>query len=166
MEDQNLKELVQEIRKYHTWQKNLTKWISIALSPFLLVCLVMAVLEGFKVGPFRESPDTPPLSGRDFDAAMSQAELPKALDIAKRLETKAPTDFMAQWRLGRVYLALGNQQEAERHYAKAYEILPDKQAEDQLAAVRKAIRLREQKDRMPNQASEATGAPGASPPER
>jgi tetratricopeptide (TPR) repeat protein len=70
---------------------------------------------------------------------MSRQDFPKALSIANALVERQPNYYYGHSYLGTIYLAVGDLTNAESHYLRAYELFPNQEAEQDLAAARKRL---------------------------
>jgi cytochrome c-type biogenesis protein CcmH/NrfG len=72
-------------------------------------------------------------------AAMDRFDYDKAYEIAQRIVAKYPSNYFGHTYLGSISIATGHFQNAERHYGRAYELLPSEENEKILQAVRKRL---------------------------
>lgn len=79
-------------------------------------------------------------SWSQVSSAMDKADFDKALEIALHLNEKTPDYYYNHVWLGSIYVAINNLTEAEKHYARAYELFPAEDIERDLNAVRKALK--------------------------
>jgi tetratricopeptide (TPR) repeat protein len=78
-------------------------------------------------------------SWRSASNAMDRREFDKAAAIAQRLIDKNPTYYYGYSFLGYLDLERNQLNEAEKHFGRAYELLPTRGNEEVLQAVRKRL---------------------------
>jgi tetratricopeptide (TPR) repeat protein len=71
--------------------------------------------------------------------ATDRFDYPKAISLLQGLIARQPSYYYGYAYLGNVYLATGDLTNAEAHFLRAYELLPDEENEKPLAAIRKRI---------------------------
>ncbi len=104
---------------------------------FYLVLALVALLSvpsfyaGFKRASVRAD------SWEQVTALMRRQDFPAALSMAQGLVARQPDYYYGHAYLGAIYLAIGDTTNAEKHYARAYELFPNEESEKDLAAVRK-----------------------------
>lgn len=111
----------------------------------LVVCAVVAIgaviflpLRSRPLSP-RPPAQTPTDSWEAVRTAIDQIDYDKASVIAERILRRYPNDYYGYSYLGSIALAADRLEEAERHFARAYELLPSEENEKMLRAVRKRI---------------------------
>jgi tetratricopeptide (TPR) repeat protein len=71
--------------------------------------------------------------------AMDRFDYDKAYEISQRIVTRYPSNYFGHTYLGSISIATGRFKDAERHYSRAYELLPSEENEKILEAVRKGL---------------------------
>ncbi len=87
----------------------------------------------------------------------------ESADMIQRLINKHPDYYYGYALMGSLQLELGNLQDAEANYAKAYDLLPTEDNEKNLVAIRKAL---EKKKTSANKVSEAIAPQGGAQSQR
>jgi cytochrome c-type biogenesis protein CcmH/NrfG len=108
----------------------------------LVVCVALVVGVAIYL-PVRYSSGRPAQTQSDsweaVRTAIDHIEYDKASAIAERILKRYPNDYYGYASLGGIALAADRIDEAERHFARAYELLPSEENEKMLRAVRKRI---------------------------
>lgn len=94
---------------------------------------------------------------------LNKGDYQKSTEMTQRLLKKHPDYYYGYYLLGSLNQEIGNLNEAEVNYAKAYDLFPTEDNGKDLAAIRKAI---EKKNKTANQASEAIAPQGGAQPQR
>lgn len=154
------KQILDELRSQTTLLKSANKanWIGIAsLSILVVIVLASVALRGRIAARCKDSA----ASGDSWSqarACFDNDDFAKGKEISLRLIAKHPDYYYGYKLLGAGEQRLGNLQEAESNYAKAYDLFPTEDNEKDLVAMRKAI---EKKNSTMNKASDAIGAEAA-----
>jgi cytochrome c-type biogenesis protein CcmH/NrfG len=111
----------------------------------LVVCAVLvvgvAIYLPLRYGSLssRQPAQTQTDSWEAVRTAIDHIDYDKASAIAERILKRYPNDYYGYSYLGSIALAADRIEEAERHFARAYELLPSEENEKMLRAVRKRI---------------------------
>ena len=97
----------------------------------VVILLVPSFYAGFKRGAARAD------SWEQVTVLMRRQDFPAALSMAQGLVARQPDYYYGHAYLGAIYLAVGDTSNAEKHYARAYELFPNEESQKDLAAVRK-----------------------------
>lgn len=105
-------------------------YLAIAL---LVILSVPGFYAGLKRGSVRAD------SWEQVTTLMRRQDFPAALSMAQALVARQPDYYYGHAYLGAIYLAVGDTTNAEKQYARAYELFPNEEGQKDLAAVRKRI---------------------------
>jgi cytochrome c-type biogenesis protein CcmH/NrfG len=136
MENDTNKEILAELRSMRKWNQ----WGMIFAFLILVGACAYAYFTCF------DRPDDP---WDQVDAAMSQEDYPKALELAQKKVAQSPDDYWGHWYLGNIYLIKGDARKAESEYARGYELYPSEDLGKRLEIVRKRLKNEAEKNKKP-----------------
>lgn len=129
------KQIVDELRNQTALQKRINVTALIILGIFLFVFLPF---HGQIISRFKSAPQTID-SWREARSLNDNGDHQKSMEMIQRLIKKHPDYYYGYYLLGSLNQEIGNLNEAEANYAKAYDLFPTEDNEKDLAAIRKAI---------------------------
>jgi tetratricopeptide (TPR) repeat protein len=117
-------QILSEVRKIH----HMSHWMMLlAISVLIIaVCLVFEI-------PRRVSPWS------RVQQAVRQYDYQRALNLAKDIVREHPEDYYGHEYIGYIYLQMGNLNQAELEYSRAYELAPPDRVKSKLEDVRRRI---------------------------
>ena len=104
-----------------------------------VVVLVIYLPVRYRSLSSRSPPQTQTDSWEAVRTAIDHIDYDKGSAIAERILKRYPNDYYGYSYLGAIALAADRIEEAEKHFARAYELLPSEENEKMLRAVRKRI---------------------------
>jgi tetratricopeptide (TPR) repeat protein len=135
-------QILDELRKQTAISKKVNKINIICICIFLAVIAITMALTPF-IQRLSHSPSTCPQRADTWPEVknlLDQGEHKKADEMTQRLIKKYPNYYYGYAVRGTIHLELGNLQEAEDSYAKAYDLLPIEENEKMLSAIRKVLK--------------------------
>jgi tetratricopeptide (TPR) repeat protein len=115
-------QILSEVRRlHHTNQWILLVTVAVFVMAVYLVCEI----------PRQTSPWSP------VYWAVRRYDYERALTLAKRIVRDHPEDYYGHEYLGYIYLQMGNLNQAELEYSRAYELAPPKGLQEKLQEIRK-----------------------------
>ena len=132
-----------ELRKISGWidaQRKIAKWSIIGAGVLVFLMIVGAVLLERQVTANLEGiVSEPSLDWYVVEHDARAGEFEKAIQNGEELIAMTPESHNAHRRLGGVYLAAGEIEEARGHYSEAFRLFPSKENEELLIAIGKRI---------------------------
>jgi tetratricopeptide (TPR) repeat protein len=122
-EDTN-QQILSEVRKLH----HISQWmLLLAISILVIaVCLVVEI-------PRHTSPWS------RVQQAVREYDYERALNLAKSVVKEHPEDYYGHEYLGYIYLQMGNLNQAEQEYSRAFELAPPERVKSKLEDVRRRL---------------------------
>ena len=117
-------QILSDVRKLH----HISQW-TLLLAIFILIVAVCLVFEVPR--------HTSPWSG--VQQAVRQYDYERALNLAKNIVREHPEDYYGHEYLGYIYLQMGNLNQAELEYSRAYELAPPERVKSKLDDVRRRL---------------------------
>ncbi len=117
-------QILSEVRGLH----HTNQWILLVT----IVVLIIAVYLVYEI-PRRTSPWSP------VQQAVRHYDYERALNLAKSIVREHPEDYYGHEYLGYVYLQMGNLNQAELEYSRAYELAPPQRVKSELEEVRRRL---------------------------
>jgi len=117
-------QILSEVRKLH----HISQWmLLLAISILVIaVCLVIEI-------PRRRSPWS------RVQQAVREYDYERALNLAKNVVGEHPDDYYGHEYLGYIYLQMGNLNQAEQEYSRAFELAPPERVKSKLEDVRRRL---------------------------
>lgn len=154
MTEETEKQLLDELRKQTTATTKQTRDNRIGMIGAGILMLVFIASLSFhervlsRLKPVPQAIDT----WREARNLGDKGDFQKSEEMTKRLIKEHPDYYYGYYLLGSLYQEIGNLNEAEANYVKAYSLFPTEKNEKDLVAIRKVI---EMKNATTNQASKA-----------
>jgi cytochrome c-type biogenesis protein CcmH/NrfG len=126
MSDDTNQEILEELRKIRTGGRRLYYLIAV----FVIICAIPVFRQGAS-----QSSD----SWQQVRTAMDRQDFHKALSMAHALVASQPDYSYGHSYLGYIYLSMGDINNAETQYSRAYELFPGEDNQKDLAAVQKRL---------------------------
>ncbi len=135
MKEQTDGQLIEELRRI--------RWICVCALAILVMLFGMVLYSQirFWFSPMfgHGEPVSFPIGWRDVRNALERQQFDSALSMALELRDKNPDYYYGHSYLGSIYLAKGDLENAEKAYARAYELFPTEDNRKPLEAVRKRV---------------------------
>ena len=158
MDTETEKQILAELRKQNRINVIGLVWLGV-----LVVLFVVILAFRDRITSSCRTGVPPSDSWREANALVDKGDFQKGTEMIRRLIAKHPDYYYGYKLMGCVEHELGNLEETEVNYAKAYDLFPTEDNEKDLAAIRKAI---EKKNKAANKASEAITPQGGAQPQR
>ncbi|MEK9138564.1 MAG: hypothetical protein AAB393_15685 [Bacteroidota bacterium] len=135
MNEETEKQILNELRRLNTFNRR-----SLVFIPVFIVAIVgLLIFMDYLTGRLRwQKPHS--ASWTEVQLAMDREDNDEALRLATILMTKSHTNYYGESWLGSIYHAKGELQQAEQHYARAYDLFPTEDGEKKLTAIRKVLK--------------------------
>lgn len=133
MKDTINQQILKELKKLNS----LSIWISVSFA-LILIILISAPLVYRCKAKQKTNYDTPIWT--QINNAKDRADHEEEIRLVKMLLDKDSNDYYLYIYLGSIYMSKGDLQNAEKHYARGYELFPLKEYDEYLKAVRKLIK--------------------------
>ena len=140
-------QILTELRRIGAWadmQRKATKRAFIIMAVFVPAMIALGIV-GAKLktasiddAESSRKPDKP--TWTDVDRKILRADLDEAIRIGEELIQKTPQYSEGHHRLASAYLAAGKTEQARRHYAQAFHLLPSEENEKLLISIDKRIK--------------------------
>lgn len=132
MEDDMNQQILKELKKLN----RISIWTSIIFALILIIFISVSLIYRVKVNK-KTNYDIPIWT--QINDARNRADNEEEIRLVKTLIDKNPNDYYLNVYLGSAYMFKRDLQNAEKHYARGYELFPLKEYEEYLKAVRKLI---------------------------
>lgn len=140
MEKEFMESFLAEVRGIRRYQRRVSAFAIIVL---LLVLVAAAYSIGLMNKNMKKSDrgvnePVGSIEGQITDAIYNM-DFEKALGVALEAEKKYPEDYYIKAWLGNIYMRLNDPANAEKMYARSYELYPHEESEIALSAIRKRL---------------------------
>jgi len=142
MAEDTQQQILEELRKQTAMFSKTNKTSTIALSIFVVIMVLSMVLTPFmhRLASRATTCPQPADSWGEARSLSNNGELDKAQAMAQRLIKKYPNYWYGHALIGSFHQELGDFKEAERAYAKAYDLFPSEDNKKVLEAIQTVTR--------------------------